>query len=147
MSYPICVTETPRERTAATNRSKSQAVDLLLKHDAAVSASPDQPAQRSRVPDHSSPREFLESHEWLAFRYAQLRAADFTCRSCGRSPVYHGVVLYVHHVKPLWTRFELRLDPSNVVVRCEECRRGRHGGRRFTYSDANQQLLLPLLGP
>jgi hypothetical protein len=147
MSYPTCVTETLRERTAATYRSQSRAVGLRVKLDATVSASLDQPAKRSPVHHHSTPREFLESRECLAFRYAQLKAADFTCRSCERSPVYHGVVRYVHHVRPLWTHFELRLVPSNVVVHCEECHRGRIGGRRFTYSDANQQLLLPPLGP
>ncbi len=106
-----------------------------------VSAALDRHGLRKAHP--SNPREFLRSPEWLAFRFARLRAADFTCRSCGRSPPYHGVVLNVHHIRPLWTHLELRLDPRNVVVYCEECHRGWHGGRRFTYNDANQQLPLP----
>jgi hypothetical protein len=147
MKYPTCVTQTLRGRTAGTNSSQSQAVGPLVKLNATVCASLYQHAKRSPVHHHSAPREFLGSHEWLAFRYTQLKAADFTCRSCGRSPLCHGVVLNVHHVEPLWTRFELRLAPTNVVVHCEECRRGRHGGRRFRYSDGNQQLPLPLMGP
>lgn len=68
--------------------------------------------------------DFFASREWRELRYDVLRQLGAACACCGRSKI-HGVVLHVDHIKPLWTHPELKLDPNNLQVLCEDCNIGK----------------------
>ena len=84
-----------------------------------------------KKPRESSPTKpkifdsFYSSFEWRRLRVLILRRDNFTCCDCGRNPKQHGVVLHVDHRVPLSRAWELRLDPENVITRCEDCNMGK----------------------
>jgi hypothetical protein len=60
----------------------------------------------------------------LSLRYKVLKRDNFTCISCGRSPVTHpGTALHVDHVIPESKGGSL--DSSNLRCLCEECNLGK----------------------
>lgn len=65
--------------------------------------------------------EFYASWEWKQLR---LKALDHYGRKCMSCNDVNGK-LCVDHIKSLATHWELRLDPSNLQVLCEECNQGK----------------------
>lgn len=64
------------------------------------------------------------SNTWLFLRFKTLRRDGFTCRYCGRSPLYDfTVVLEIDHIR---ARSKHGTDESdNLVTSCRECNHGK----------------------
>ena len=76
---------------------------------------------RARPTDEGAARRaFYNSRPWRALRYEILRKYGNRCQACGRA-ASDGVVICVDHVKSVRNNWELRLEPSNLQVLCEDC--------------------------
>lgn len=64
---------------------------------------------------------FYASPEWRMTRYEILRRDGAKCACCrtANKPVH------VDHIKSLRTHWELRLNPNNLQVLCEDCNVGK----------------------
>jgi 5-methylcytosine-specific restriction endonuclease McrA len=70
--------------------------------------------------------EFYRSWEWRTVRMVILKKHGHRCQSCGAKPsAGNDVVLTVDHIKPISKHWEIRLDPSNLQVLCDECNMGK----------------------
>ena len=67
---------------------------------------------------------FYRSYEWRKLRLEIIKRDGPYCLCCGQG-VEHGVVLNVDHIKPLKSNWELRLDPDNLQVLCNQCNHGK----------------------
>jgi hypothetical protein len=67
---------------------------------------------------------FYTGFEWKNLRYRIIKAYGRKCLCCGSTP-NNGVQLNVDHIKPLRRYWNLRLDPENLQVLCNECNRGK----------------------
>jgi 5-methylcytosine-specific restriction endonuclease McrA len=70
-------------------------------------------------------QEFYASWEWLKLRRVVLERDGFRCADCGATKDHPGVRLVVDHVFPLRAHWHLRLAPTNLRTRCDECNRGK----------------------
>lgn len=66
---------------------------------------------------------FYDSAEWRRLRFTVLNERGRKCECCGAMPP--NAVIHVDHIKSLKKRWDLRLDPSNLQVLCEDCNRGK----------------------
>ena len=73
--------------------------------------------------------EFYRSMEWRQMRYAILLARGRQCECCGAKPPQ--AVIVVDHIKPVRKNWDLRLEPDNLQVLCDDCNKGK-GGRDTT---------------
>lgn len=66
-------------------------------------------------------RHFYQSFEWRKLRYQTIRRYGRKCMCCGAvdKPIH------VDHIKPLRKYWELRLDPDNLQILCEDCNHGK----------------------
>lgn len=81
-------------------------------------------------PNPNSKKSFYASWEWRKLRMQTLVRHGHRCQSCGATTqditIYGAPVrLVVDHIQPLGKHWELRLDPENVQVLCDECNMGK----------------------
>lgn len=74
--------------------------------------------------------DFYKSWEWRTLRMQVLQKAGRRCQCCGSTPADFDVngrpiKLVVDHIKPLSKHWDLRLDPQNLQVLCDECNQGK----------------------
>lgn len=67
---------------------------------------------------------FLASDQWKKLRYATLQKFGAQCQACN-STRKEGRVMHVDHIKPMWTHWQLRAEPANLQVLCEDCNMGK----------------------
>lgn len=67
---------------------------------------------------------FYKSFAWRRVRYSVLEKRGAICECCGASRKT-GAVIHVDHIKPLRLHWDLRLDPTNLQILCEECNHGK----------------------
>ena len=87
--------------------------------------------QPSLIPKEVAPKvysrddklRFYQSLAWKKLRYATLRRYGGRCQCCGEDGT--SSPLRVDHIKPLSKFWELRLDPENVQVLCNDCNWGK----------------------
>ena len=70
--------------------------------------------------------EFYRTAAWKKLRYQTLAKRGATCESCG-ARAEDGRRIGVDHIEPLRTHWHLRLKPSNLQVRCDDCSWGKSG--------------------
>lgn len=73
---------------------------------------------------------FYASWEWRTLRMEVIKKQGKRCNCCGATPedlTVGGsrVRLVVDHIKPLSKHWNLRLEPSNLQVLCDECNMGK----------------------
>jgi len=72
---------------------------------------------------------FYYSWEWLKLRKEALNRFGAACQCYGikaGSPSHTGKArVVVDHIKPISKRWDLRLDPGNLQVLCDECNKGK----------------------
>jgi HNH endonuclease len=66
-------------------------------------------------------RHFYQSFEWRRLRYQTLQKYGRKCMCCKAEDK----PIHVDHIKPLRKYWELRLDPDNLQILCEECNHGK----------------------
>lgn len=71
----------------------------------------------------SRAREFYNSWEWRELRYKILKRYGRKCMCCGAGP--HDTTIMVDHIIPIRKRWDLRLDPENLQVLCDDCNMGK----------------------
>jgi hypothetical protein len=74
--------------------------------------------------------EFYRSWEWRTLRMQVIKRLGRSCQCCGATPGQFAasgepVRICVDHIKPLSKRWDLRLDPTNLQVLCDECNQGK----------------------
>ena len=74
--------------------------------------------------------EFYKSWEWRTLRMEAIHKHGNACQCCGASPAHKDaagkpVRICVDHIKPISKYWELRLDPSNLQILCDECNQGK----------------------
>lgn len=69
-------------------------------------------------------KDFYQSDDWRAARYAAIRLSRGSCCACGASPKT-GAALHVDHIKPKSLYPELALTISNLQVLCQDCNLGK----------------------
>lgn len=67
---------------------------------------------------------FRSSTEWKRMREQVKQRDRYLCQACynnfsGTLSKYNTEDLSVHHIRPLRTDFELRLDPENLITLCQ----------------------------
>jgi hypothetical protein len=85
------------------------------------------PSQRLIAAPVATPEQtanFYACRAWRELRYKILKEQGARCACCGRGRE-HNVALHVDHIKPMYTHPELKLDPSNLQVLCEDCNLGK----------------------
>ena len=70
-------------------------------------------------------RRFYASREWFEFRFNALKHLDYSCK-CGRECG----IKHVRLIKPLSTHWHLRMNLTNVMLRCDVCARPRPPRKR-----------------
>lgn len=84
------------------------------------------PKKLPRHADKTTKDAFYASWEWRTVRMVVLKKYGHRCQSCGAKPLAGNEVrLTVDHIKPLSKHWELRLDPDNLQVLCDECNMGK----------------------
>lgn len=68
--------------------------------------------------------EFYDSWEWKRLSYDVKKRDGRKCKCCGRTPE-DGARIITDHIKPLRFYWDLRLDPKNLQVLCDDCNRGK----------------------
>lgn len=68
--------------------------------------------------------EFYDSWEWKRLSYDIKKQRGRICECCGATPE-HGARIVTDHVKPLRFYWNLRLDPKNLQVLCDDCNMGK----------------------
>lgn len=82
---------------------------------------------RADIPDvHLAPARderlnFYSSFQWKKLRYATLVRHGAVCQCCGDPDAS----VAVDHIKPISKYWELRLDPENMQVLCNDCNWGK----------------------
>src|SRR5262245_42935934 len=66
---------------------------------------------------------FYASWEWKQLSYETKRARGRKCECCGACAP--AVRIVTDHIKPIRRHWELRLEPSNLQVLCDDCNRGK----------------------
>lgn len=88
------------------------------------------PAKGVFSPNPNKRKSFYASWEWRRLRMETLLRYGHRCQSCGATKdditiTGATVRLVVDHIQPLGKNWELRLDPENVQVLCDECNMGK----------------------
>lgn len=105
----------------------------------------------------AAPMRFYDSPEWRRLRFQTLQKYGRRCMACGETPPK--VVIHVDHIKPLASRPDLALEPSNLQVLCMDCNLGKanlsqadfrpsgrsHGERFLPYADKRRELKVALV--
>ena len=84
--------------------------------------------------------QFYWSNDWRKMRLYILDHDNFECQVCkreGRVTTQADSRLFVDHIKELATHPELRLEPSNLEVKCFDCHEQKHG-RMFVGSNGHK---------
>jgi HNH endonuclease len=63
---------------------------------------------------------FYESWEWRTARYEFLKGRQRLCACCGSTKK-----IVVDHIKPIRKHWDLRLDPNNFQLLCDDCNKGK----------------------
>lgn len=66
-------------------------------------------------------RKFYESFDWRRLRFKTIKRYGRVCMCCGTTKGE----MHVDHIKPVRKYWELRLDPDNLQVLCDECNHGK----------------------
>lgn len=80
--------------------------------------------ERVQQPKRLSNKAFYASWEWKRLRYSILLERGARCECCGASKD-DGVAIVVDHIRPIRRFWELRLDPENCQVLCNDCNMGK----------------------
>lgn len=73
-------------------------------------------------------RQFRRSSEWRKCREKILERDKYCCQIClAKGIINSSKSLHVHHIRPLYSNWELRTDPSNLLSLCEDCHMKCHG--------------------
>jgi 5-methylcytosine-specific restriction endonuclease McrA len=72
---------------------------------------------------------FYKSWEWRTLRMRILKHYGQRCQCCGATPANfdsagNPIRIVVDHIRPISKFWDLRLDPSNLQVLCDECNQG-----------------------
>ncbi len=83
-----------------------------------------------KSPGKGSREQFYLSWEWRELRMTVLKKHGARCQCCGASRAHvtaagSPVRICVDHIQPLSKRWDLRLDPDNLQVLCDECNQGK----------------------
>ncbi len=68
---------------------------------------------------------FYKTPEWKALSAELKRSAGPTCVMCDRDFEKYQLVKNADHIKPLMYAWELRLDPKNIQIICNECNKAK----------------------
>lgn len=68
--------------------------------------------------------EFYESRAWRRLAYETKLRDGRRCACCGASPK-DGARIVSDHIQPLRLRWDLRLEPSNIQILCNDCNLGK----------------------
>lgn len=79
---------------------------------------------------HSTRDKFYKSWEWRTVRMKALKQFGPVCMCCGSKVgdvTANGdpVRICVDHIKPVYLFWQLRLDPANLQILCDECNQGK----------------------
>lgn len=90
----------------------------------------DPSSKRGHVPQKDEKGAFYASWEWRTLRTKILKKYGARCMCCGATPEHtdmngNAVRIVVDHIKPLHHHWELRLEPGNLQVLCDECNQGK----------------------
>lgn len=132
----LAIQQTPRElfdqRIARIDVEEIFLIGGIVRH---ISVTHDQVVENAaRAPLTPPSREardkFYQSWEWRTLRMETLIARGRRCECCGSTPsdldsAGNPVRICVDHIKALSIRWDLRLDPSNLQVLCDECNQGK----------------------
>jgi 5-methylcytosine-specific restriction endonuclease McrA len=77
---------------------------------------------------------FYDTEEWKRLRYQALKASEGRCNLCGNS-AHGGATLRVDHIKSVRRYPNLRADPSNLQVLCNDCNWGKGGNDKSDWRD------------
>lgn len=83
------------------------------------------PKDRRTVPTDEQIRDFYKSYQWRRLRYETIKRWGGLCQCCGARGGAGGKRLQGDHIKSLRYYWELRLDPDNIQVLCDECNHGK----------------------
>lgn len=64
---------------------------------------------------------FYSSTEWEEKRLEIMKLDNFTCQQCGQTASSKHGFLNVHHIVPLSSDWEKRLDKYNLITLCVDC--------------------------
>lgn len=81
--------------------------------------------------------EFYNSRTWRNKRKEILKRDNYECQFCKRDGRYKRADV-VHHVLELSYRYDLALEPSNLLSLCRECHETHHG--RVKKADLNIEM-------
>lgn len=73
--------------------------------------------------DYTCPKDFYNSPEWKALRYAAIKKYGKRCECCGAND--KATVFHVDHIKPKSIYPQLSLDINNLQILCEACNMGK----------------------
>jgi 5-methylcytosine-specific restriction endonuclease McrA len=77
------------------------------------------------APSEEEIERFYRSRQWKRLRYRHIKDKRQRCQCCGRTPERDGVPVVVDHRWPVRFHWDLRLDPSNLQLLCDECNVGK----------------------
>lgn len=66
---------------------------------------------------------FYKSREWIKLSYQTKIIRGRKCECCGAEPPK--VRINTDHVKPIKKYWDLRFDPNNLQILCEDCNLGK----------------------
>ncbi len=89
-----------------------------------ISSKPKQQKTPARTEIDRKIRAFYKSYEWRQLRYMMLTVFGPKCRCCGKTPDAK-IVINMDHIQPIRRFWDLRLDPNNIQVMCNECNHGK----------------------
>lgn len=89
---------------------------------------------------------FYLSWEWRRLRMKVIKQYDRRCMCCGASPEDtsvggYRVRLVVDHIKPLSKNWNLRLDPANLQILCDECNMGKGAWDETDHRSESERLI------
>lgn len=82
------------------------------------------PPRRVKKSKKKDRKDFYNSPEWRAVRYAALKLYGAMCQCCGATRK-DGKIMHVDHIKPRSTHPHLELEITNLQVLCEDCNLGK----------------------
>jgi len=82
-------------------------------------------------------KDFYWSFEWRKLRYTILKQRGARCECCGNS-AQTGAVINVDHIKPIRHFWELRLEPTNLQILCNECNHGKGSWDTTSWAEETQ---------
>lgn len=80
---------------------------------------------------------FYRCYAWRKIRFTVLQKFGAKCLCCNATRE-SGKIMHVDHVKPLRFNWELRLDPENLQILCDECNHGKGNWSEADFRPAQQ---------